>query len=147
MLIGCLVMTSMNPLGAVSVTMVPAPTSAIFHICLPVMQAPTVMRRLEVKMGRASVRIVSLVSVVVFILHIFACIFHYVALWNDRNTSWVEASGIVDRNSQIDRCRLHFQLKMLFLLLARVLRQDSTCLCSSLDRHVCDARNSLHACS
>lgn len=40
---------------------------------------------------------------VFFTLHIFACMFHYITLLDDRN-SWVEASGIVNEGSQIDRC-------------------------------------------
>lgn len=71
------------------------------------LQAPSVIRHLEMRMGRVVVRIVSLVCVVVFILHLFACIFHSVALWNESTLSWVEASGIVNRNSLVDRCCLH----------------------------------------
>lgn len=82
--------------------------------CLPELnlyfvQAPTVIRHLEVRMGRVAVRIVSLVCIVIFILHLFACLFHSVAMWNESTISWVEASGIVNKNSQVDRYEVPFR--------------------------------------
>ena len=71
-------------------------------------------------MGRVCVRIVSLVCVVIFILHLFACLFHSVALWNETTLSWVEASGIVDRTSQIDRCCHSSDSCAMFLRLNRL---------------------------
>lgn len=67
-------------------------------------QAPALMKHLEEKMGLMLVRICSLIFMVVFILHIFACCFHYVALLDENSESWVEASGIVDPSSISDRC-------------------------------------------
>lgn len=68
------------------------------------MQAPTILKQLEERLGRVIVRIVSLACTVVFILHVFACVFHYVALLDERNSTWVELSGIVNEDSKWDRC-------------------------------------------
>lgn len=62
-----------------------------------------VLKQLENNMGRAYVRVLSLACTVIIILHLFACLFHYVTLWDDANT-WVESSGIVNTNSMLDRC-------------------------------------------
>lgn len=51
-----------------------------------------VLKQLENNMGRAYVHILSLACTVVVILHLFACLFHYVTLWDESNT-WVESSG------------------------------------------------------
>lgn len=67
-------------------------------------QAPTILKQLEERVGRVIVRIVSLACTVVFILHIFACVFHYVALLDERSSTWVELSGIVNQDSTWDRC-------------------------------------------
>lgn len=67
-------------------------------------QAPALMKHLEDKIGLMLVRIGSLIFMVIFILHIFACTFHYVAILNEHTESWIEASGIVDSSSQLDRC-------------------------------------------
>ena len=69
-----------------------------------VLQAPALMKHLEEKLGVMLVRICSLIFMVVFILHIFACCFHFVALLDENSESWVEASGIVDPSSLVDRC-------------------------------------------
>jgi hypothetical protein len=61
------------------------------------------MKHLEEKIGMMLVRIGSLTFMVIFILHIFACTFHYVAILNEQDLTWVEASGIVDSSSQLDR--------------------------------------------
>jgi hypothetical protein len=36
-------------------------------------------------------------------LHSGACIFHYVAILDQTEETWIEASGIVDPNSIVDR--------------------------------------------
>jgi hypothetical protein len=61
-----------------------------------------VLKQLENNMGRVYVQILSLACTVVVILHLFACVFHYVTLWDD-STTWVEASGIVNTSSMVDR--------------------------------------------
>jgi hypothetical protein len=66
------------------------------------MQAPLLLKQLENNVGRAYLQIGSLVCTVVVILHLFACLFHYVTLWDERD-SWVELSGIVDTSSKVDR--------------------------------------------
>lgn len=63
-----------------------------------------IIKQLEDRVGRVIVRIVSLACTVVFILHIFACVFHYVALLDERSSTWVELSGIVNEDSTWDRC-------------------------------------------
>lgn len=73
------------------------------HLSRP-MQAPTILKQLEERLGRVIVRIGSLTCTVIFILHIFACVFHYVALLDERNGTWVQLSGIVNQNSKWDRC-------------------------------------------
>eukprot|EP00892_Ulva_mutabilis_P001042 jgi/Ulvmu1/10939/UM007_0118.1 len=70
---------------------------------LRLLKAPTILKQLEERLGRVIVRIGSLTCTVIFILHIFACVFHYVALLDERNGTWVELSGIVDQNSKWDR--------------------------------------------
>ena len=68
-------------------------------------QARALRKVLEDTIGLMVVRICHLVFVIVFILHIFACAFHFVALLTepaDADT-WVEASGLVDANSLMDR--------------------------------------------
>ena len=67
------------------------------------LQAPMVLKQLENNMGRAYVHILSLACTVIIILHLFACLFHYVTLWDEAST-WVESSGIVNTDSLLDRC-------------------------------------------
>lgn len=66
-------------------------------------QVPGLMKAVEATVGRVSSRISALILVVLFILHIFACLFHYVALVNVGSTTWIDASGIVDAQSTLDR--------------------------------------------
>lgn len=69
------------------------------------MQATTLVRSLNRRIGRGAVKIGTLVCTVFFVLHLFACLFHYVTLLQvDSPRSWVEASGIVDESSKVDRC-------------------------------------------
>ena len=68
------------------------------------MQAPLIMKRLEQTLGRSYVRIGASASLIVFILHMFACIFHYVAIVSTMGRTWIQASGIVDSESIWDRC-------------------------------------------
>jgi hypothetical protein len=62
------------------------------------------MKHLEETIGLMFVRICSLTFLVIFILHVFACAFHYVTLLEGDVESWVQASGIVDASSIVDRC-------------------------------------------
>jgi hypothetical protein len=62
------------------------------------------MKQLERSMGRMVMRMASLMCLITIILHLFACVFHFVTLWRESDTSWVEASGIVDTSSLLDRC-------------------------------------------
>lgn len=59
---------------------------------------------MEARIGRVFTRVAGLALVVVGILHAFACIFHFVAVLNTETTTWIEASGIVDASSTMDRC-------------------------------------------
>ena len=63
------------------------------------------LRKVLDTIGLMVVRICHLVFVIVFILHIFACAFHFVALLTESAgaDTWVEASGLVDANSLMDR--------------------------------------------
>ena len=68
------------------------------------MQAPSLFKQLEAKIGKLFVRASSLAMTVVFILHIFACCFNYVAVLSEGadTPTWVEASGIVDKDSAFE---------------------------------------------
>ena len=87
------------------------------------MQAPSLFKQLEAKIGKLFVRAASLIMTVVFILHIFACCFNYVAILSEgvNTPTWVEASGIVDKESDIERCvtsQRIFCAKVCFALLS-----------------------------
>lgn len=62
-----------------------------------------IMKRLEQTLGRSYVRIGASASMIVFILHVFACVFHYVAIMTESGSTWVQASGIVNSESIWDR--------------------------------------------
>lgn len=70
--------------------------------CAAMVQAPKALKQLELRLGRVLTRVVWLVCSVVFILHVFACIFHFSALVSNSETTWVDSSGIVDANSIVD---------------------------------------------
>lgn len=80
------------------------------------MQAPMIMKRLEQTLGRSYVRIGAAVSLMVFILHVFACVFHYVAIVASSGRTWIQASGIVNSKSIWDRWDAAFLLRRSFLL-------------------------------
>jgi hypothetical protein len=67
------------------------------------LQVPGLLRVFEVVFGQVVVRITTLVLGVVFILHICGCIFHFTALLNEQKSTWIEASGIVNSESILDR--------------------------------------------
>jgi hypothetical protein len=69
------------------------------------MQMPILFKQLEQKVGKLFVRASSLTMMVVFILHVFACCFNYVAVLSEstETPTWVEASGIIDSNSEVER--------------------------------------------
>eukprot|EP00892_Ulva_mutabilis_P003879 jgi/Ulvmu1/1863/UM012_0019.1 len=69
---------------------------------LRVFKAPKALKQLELRLGRVLTRVLWLVCSVVFILHIFACIFHFSALVSNSETTWVDSSGIVDASNIID---------------------------------------------
>lgn len=62
------------------------------------------MKILEARIGRVVTRVAGLILGVVFMLHAFACMFHFVAVANGTNLTWIQASGIVNSNSTVDRC-------------------------------------------
>lgn len=70
---------------------------------LIVMQMPGLMKILEQKIGRLFTRVSGLILVVVFILHAFACLFHFVAVLNTDSATWIETSGLGNDPSTLDR--------------------------------------------
>ena len=76
------------------------------------------MRVVEARTGRVFTRVSGLVLIVIFMLHAFACLFHFVAVVNGEKTTWIESSGIVDSQSTMDRyvCFLSFSAYVCFLL-------------------------------
>eukprot|EP00892_Ulva_mutabilis_P011685 jgi/Ulvmu1/888/UM100_0043.1 len=70
---------------------------------LRLLKAPVIMKRLEQTLGRSYVRIGASASLIIFILHVFACVFHYVAIVSEMSSTWIQASGIVNSESIWDR--------------------------------------------
>lgn len=68
------------------------------------MQAPVIMKRLEQTLGRSYVRIGASAFLIIFTLHVFACVFHFVAIVQSKDQTWIQASGIVNSESLWDRC-------------------------------------------
>jgi hypothetical protein len=66
-------------------------------------QVPGLMKVVEARIGRVFTRVSGLVLVVVFMLHAFACMFHFVAITNEGKLTWIRASGIVNAASTMDR--------------------------------------------
>lgn len=60
-----------------------------------VLQTPTILKQLEAKVGRMLVRIALLIATIILVLHLSACVFHYAAVLEGDNETWVDASGVV----------------------------------------------------